>query len=121
MEIKTMNDTSNSRGSLNAGSTLMGFAVGAAVGAGLALLLAPESGKKTRQRLVSTARDWSKSAGQTFDHARDAVAELGTDAKSAIQAGQDSFTHDRATRETRSERRMAHAAPGHNAVKGTSE
>ena len=115
-----MNDTSKSRGSMNAGSTLMGFAVGAAVGAGLALLLAPDSGKKTRQRLASTARDWSKSAGQTFDQARDAVAELGTDAKSALKAGQDAFLHDRATRETRTERRMSHAgdaAPGHNTVK----
>jgi len=116
-----MNDTSNSRASMNAGSTLMGFAVGAAVGAGLALLLAPDSGKRTRQRLASTARDWSKSAGQTFDQARVAVADLGTDAKSAIKAGQDSFLYDRATRESRAEGRMSHAEPGHNAVKAASE
>jgi gas vesicle protein len=119
MEIMTMNDTSNNRGTMSAGSALMGFAIGAAVGAGIALLLAPESGKKTRQRLASTARRLGESAGDTIDQARDTLTELGTDAKSAIQAGQDSFLHDRATRESRSERRMSHA--GQNAVKSTSE
>ena len=95
------------------GLALMGFALGAAVGAGLALLIAPDSGKKTRERLASTAQRWSKGAGHVIDQARDAVSELGTDAKSAIQAGQDSFQHDRATRDSRS----ARVTPGHNAVK----
>jgi gas vesicle protein len=98
----TMNDASDTRGTSSIGSTLMGFALGAAVGAGLALLLAPDSGKKTRDRLASTARRWSENAGQTIDQARDTVTELGTDAKSAIKAGQDAFVHDRATRESRS-------------------
>ena len=97
-----MNDASDNRGTSNIGSTLVGFAFGAVVGAGLALLLAPDSGKKTRDRLASTARRWSENAEQTIDQARDTVTELGTDAKSAIKAGQDSFQHDRATRESRS-------------------
>lgn len=119
-----MNDTSHADSTPHTGATLMGFALGAVVGAGLALLLAPESGKQTRQRLASTARGWSTSAGETIDQARDVVAELGTDAKSAIKAGQDAFLHDRATRESRSERRMSHAsgpATGHNAVKRSGE
>ena len=95
------------------GLALMGFALGAAVGAGLAILLAPDSGKKTRERLSSTAQRWSKDAGHVIDEARDTLAELGSDAKSAIQAGQDSFQHDRATRESRS----ARVTPGHNAAK----
>jgi gas vesicle protein len=120
----TMNDDSRTPGTLNAGSTLMGFAIGAAVGAGLALLLAPDSGKTTRQRLASTARRWSRDAGHTVDQARDAVADLGTDAKSAIQAGRDAFLHDRSTRESHAERRMSpagDAAPGLNTVKHSSE
>lgn len=115
-----MNDTSQTRSNSNVGSTLIGFALGAAVGAGLALLLAPDSGRNTRQRLASTARRLGQNAGDTIDQARDVVAELGTDAKSAIKAGQDAFLHDRATRESHSERRMSHAgepAAGHNAVK----
>jgi gas vesicle protein len=88
-----MNDALNTRGISNTGSTLMGIALGAVVGAGLALLLAPESGKKTRQRLASTARRWSTNAGHTIDQARDAVVELGVDAKSAIVAGREAFKH----------------------------
>jgi gas vesicle protein len=119
----TMNDTLPARSTSNTGLTLMGFALGAAVGAGLALLLAPESGKKTRQRLASTAQRWSRGAGHAIDEAREAVADLGTDAKSAIKAGQDAFQHDRATRESRSERRLSHVgdvAAGHNAAKHSS-
>jgi gas vesicle protein len=119
-----MNDAPETRGGSNAGMTLMGFALGAAVGAGLALLLAPESGKKTRQRLTSTARRWTENAEHTIDQARDTVAELGTDAKSAVKAGQEAFLHDRATRESRGERRAAHAGdarPGHNADSHTGE
>ena len=115
-----MNDAPDTRGGSNAGMTLMGFALGAVVGAGLALLLAPESGKKTRQRLTSTARQWTQRAEDTIDQARDTVAELGADAQSALKAGQDAFQHDRATRESRSERRASHdggAAPSHHAAK----
>lgn len=103
-----MNDAFDSRGPSNTGSTLVGFALGAVVGAGLALLLAPDSGKRTRERLASTARKWSKDAGETMEHARDSmehardtVVGLGTDAKSAIKAGQDAFTQGRGARTER--------------------
>jgi gas vesicle protein len=107
-----MNDAMDSRGSPNMGSTVIAFALGAAVGAGLALLLAPDTGKKTRERLASTARRWTKEAGETIEHARDAMTDLGTDAKSALKAGQEAFVQDRVEREARSERWMAHAADG---------
>jgi gas vesicle protein len=94
MEIMTMNESPNNRGNSNTGSTLVGFALGAVVGAGLALLLAPESGRKTRERLASTAQRWGRSAGDTMDEARATVTGLGTDAKSAIKAGQEAFMHD---------------------------
>ena len=104
-----MNDTSNTRDTSNPGATMLGFALGAVVGAGLALLLAPDSGKNTRQRLASTARNLSRSAEHTFDRARETVADLGADARSALKAGQDSFAQDRASRESNSERRMSPA------------
>ena len=102
-----MNDAPQTRDTSNAGSTLLVFSLGAVLGAGLALLLAPDSGRNTRQRLASTARRWGTSAGDTIDQARDTVAELGADAKSAIKAGQESFLHDRTTR---SERRASQAS-----------
>ena len=104
-----MHDTSNPRDASNTGTTMLGFALGAVVGAGLALLLAPDSGKNTRQRLASTARRLSRSAEHTFVRARETAADLGADARSAIKAGQDSFAHDRAARELNSERRMSPA------------
>jgi gas vesicle protein len=85
---------------------MLGFALGAVIGAGLALLLAPDSGKNTRHRLASTARRLSRNAEHTFDRARETVTDLGADAKSAIKAGQEAFAHDRATRDSHSERRM---------------
>ena len=100
-----MHDGSSARDTSNAGSTMLGFALGAVIGAGLALLLAPDSGKNTRQRLASGARRLSRSAEHTFDQARETISDLGNDAKSALKAGQDSFAHDRATRESNSERR----------------
>jgi gas vesicle protein len=119
-----MNDTTNSRDNSPIGSTLVGFALGAMVGAGLALLLAPESGKKTRDRLASTARRWSKDAGHALEGARDTVAELGADAKSAMKAGKDAFVQDRVAREARSERWMSHSAesaPGLNSQERAAE
>jgi gas vesicle protein len=112
MEDTIMNDTQYDRGMSNTGSTLLGFAIGAVVGAGIALLLAPESGKRTRDRLASKARSWSRNAGDTLEQARDTVADLGTDAKAAIKAGQDSFKQDRASREPSGERRTVGAGEG---------
>lgn len=96
-----MNDSTPTPASSSTGATLLGFVLGAAVGAGLALLLAPESGKRTRDRLGSTVRRWNSSAGHTLGKARDAVTELGDDAKSALRAGQEAFSQDRANRAVR--------------------
>ena len=87
-------DALNTRGTSNTGTTLVGFAVGAVVGAGLALLLAPASGDRTRERLASTARRWTKNTRQTLNNARDTVGEFGADARSAVEAGRNAFKHD---------------------------
>ncbi len=42
--------------------TIFSFLVGGAVGAGLALLLAPQSGKKTRRQIRELAEDLSEQA-----------------------------------------------------------
>jgi gas vesicle protein len=58
----------------------LGMLLGAAVGASVALLMAPQSGKRTRRQLmkaVSTARE---SAGARF-------GELTDDVRSAVEAG----------------------------------
>lgn len=93
-----MNDTkqgTNDSGSL---APVIGFALGALVGGGVALLLAPASGERTRQRLGNTARRLSRDAGHTLEGARatmtEAAGALGADVKSAIHAGREAFRHD---------------------------
>jgi hypothetical protein len=107
-----MKDALDNRGTTNIGSTLMGIAIGAVIGAGCALLLAPDSGKRTRQRLASTAQRLGESAGHTIEQARDTVFELGADARWAIKAGQEAFLHDRAIRAPRTNGERSHSGNG---------
>ncbi len=68
----------------NGSNIMMGFIVGAAVGAGVALLLAPATGAETRRRLSRTASRLSHGMGEL-------QRELGT----AVAAGRDAFAHER--------------------------
>ena len=62
-----------SRGS-GAGTVALAFLVGAAVGAGVALLLAPRSGRETREKLLALLDDAAGHAGRGADRGRDAVS-----------------------------------------------
>jgi gas vesicle protein len=82
--------------------TLLALLVGGAIGAGLALIFAPDSGAATRQRIrdsVDDAGDWATDA---YDDARNKVTEstekvkqIATDRKddvvSAFEAGREAF------------------------------
>jgi gas vesicle protein len=75
-----------------AGSAIaMGFVLGAVVGAGIALLLAPGSGRETRGRLADAGRRWGGAALDKLDQARTTVGDLKQDAKSALEAGREAF------------------------------
>jgi uncharacterized membrane protein YccC len=71
----------------------IGFVLGAVVGAGLALLMAPASGEKTRRHLANTARRMGRDARETFENTREAASGLTADVKSAIDAGREAFRH----------------------------
>ena len=107
-----MNDNPGDRGEGLNLSPIIGFALGAIVGSAVALLLAPASGERTRRRLGRAARRMSRDARHTFDDAREAVtgaaSELGTDVKSAIDAGREAFRHDGEPRESRLVSRISH-------------
>ena len=47
------------------------FALGFLLGAGLALLFAPESGEKTRKTLEKKSRKWRKEAGKRLDESEE--------------------------------------------------
>ncbi len=54
---------------------LTGLICGAAIGAGVALLLAPESGKRTRKRITRAADDLKDDASERWDHIADDVRD----------------------------------------------
>lgn len=71
------------------------FAVGAIVGAGIALLLAPSPGRDMRRRLGDTARRVGTGAKQVIGKARGTVEGVREDARVAVERGRESFTHAR--------------------------
>lgn len=99
-----MSDT-NGNDDTRSMAPVVGFVLGAVVGAGLALLFAPASGKQTRQQLGSTARRMSREARHALREARATMGEtassLGADVKSAMEAGRAAFRHDGGPAETR--------------------
>jgi len=77
----------------------MGFLLGAVVGAGIALLLAPDSGRETRRRLADAGVRWGSAARGKLDQAREAAEGLGQDARSALKAGRETFEQSRKSHE----------------------
>jgi gas vesicle protein len=55
---------SQQNGGVGAGTVLFAFLAGAAVGGVVALLFAPESGTKTRQKLLAMGEDARESIGR---------------------------------------------------------
>jgi gas vesicle protein len=79
-------------------SSVIGFMVGAAIGAGIALLLAPDSGRETRRRLGQTARRWSTSMKDGVETARGRVDDLKSDVRTAVASGREAFNRERDAR-----------------------
>lgn len=74
---------------LHAFSFVSGLALGALVGAGVALLLAPQSGRRTRKRIVRAAEDIGDEARDRFEDAADDVRRT---AEHAVRAAERSGT-----------------------------
>ena len=66
------------------GSVLLSFLLGGLVGAGVALLLAPDSGKETRRKLREVAEDATDRAGDYVEDVKGRVT-------SAIEKGKDFY------------------------------
>ena len=63
----------NNSGNGNLTGIILGAVVGAAVGAGMALLLAPRTGKETRNWLARNTRDIKDRAISAFAQAKETV------------------------------------------------
>jgi gas vesicle protein len=83
-------------------SAATGFVLGAVVGAGIALLLAPETGKETRRRLTDAGTRLRDVARSRIDQALDTAGDLKQDATSALKAGREAFENGQMSHEPRS-------------------
>jgi gas vesicle protein len=109
MEGIAMNEQVNSTDLARGSNAMMGFIVGAAVGAGIALLFAPCSGIETRKRIGSKARDWGSTMGDKLQRTGDRLStlkgdvqgrltDLKDDVKTAVASGKDAFVREREQR-----------------------
>ena len=70
---------------ISAGTVLVSFVAGAAVGAGLALLYAPKSGREMREAIVDLTED---AVDKIKEYAKEAQDKI----KTAIEDGKDTLT-----------------------------
>lgn len=88
------------------GSMLLSFLLGGVVGAGLALLLAPQSGRETRQKIKEFADDVKDKTTSYIEEAKHKVTDIVDDGKgyyeekkslvkSAIDAGKEAYEKEK--------------------------
>jgi gas vesicle protein len=81
----------NEKGSAKIGP----FVIGAMLGAGVALLLAPAHGRETRRRFGSSVKPLGTNAKPVIDRARGGMDDLKNDAKSAMDKGRQEYSRSR--------------------------
>jgi gas vesicle protein len=86
----------------NRNDALTSFLLGAAIGAGVALLLSPEAGTEVRRRLGDAANrlggnlgDKLGTVGDKLSTVKDDLKHRASDVKSAIGAGRDAYARAR--------------------------
>jgi gas vesicle protein len=79
----------------NRTDALMAFLFGAAVGAGVALLMAPSTGEETRKKLTDAARRLSDDAQDKLSSVKDEVRSRAGDVRTAINAGKEAYRNVR--------------------------
>lgn len=90
----------------SAGSVLMSFLLGGIVGAGLALLLAPQSGEETRKKIREFADDVKDKTTGLVDQAKHKVTDIVEEGKglydekksilkAAVDAGKEAYEKEK--------------------------
>jgi len=69
------------------------FAVGALIGAGIALLYAPQSGKETRKLLVKKGKILRAKAQDTVENAQEFISDRKADFAAVIHSGKEVVDH----------------------------
>ena len=78
----------------NEGSVLVSFLVGGVIGAGIALLLAPKSGKELRKDIRNMATDTRDKIVETVGKGKELYIEGTAAVKNAIEAGKDAYVSE---------------------------
>jgi gas vesicle protein len=91
---------------INASTVLLSFLAGAAVGAGMALLVAPKTGKELREKIadltddaVTKIKDYASEAqskiSATLEDGKELIKEKKSILSSAIEAGKDAIEREK--------------------------
>jgi len=75
----------NEEGRYSAGSLILGFFIGGLVGAGVALLLAPQPGTEARQKIKELAENAKEKAAEYAEQAKGKVTSTVGKAKEIIE------------------------------------
>jgi gas vesicle protein len=81
--------------SSSVGKILTAFVLGAGVGAAVALLFAPATGKETREFLTEKAREGREKAAEAARQGREVLARQRETLSSAIERGRDAYREAR--------------------------
>ncbi len=78
-----------------AGGYVVAFGLGALLGAGLALLYAPRSGKETRQKIAATSHDLRERAEHLGGDAKSFIEHKKQEIAAAVEAGKEAIRQER--------------------------
>ncbi len=78
-----------------AGSIFLAFLLGGVVGAGLAMLLAPQSGPETRQKIREFAEDMKGKVTSTVGKGKEFFEEKKSIITTAVEAGKDAYEKEK--------------------------
>lgn len=85
----------NDSGKNSTTTSVVPFLLGAVLGAGIALLLAPAHGRETRKRVGETVKRFGGNARQALEHTREGMNDLKHDAKAAFDKGRQEYLRSR--------------------------
>ena len=96
----------NEEGRYNAGSLILGFFIGGLVGAGVALLLAPQPGREAREKIKELAENAKEKAAEyaeqmkgkvtsTVGKGKGILEEKKTLVTAAVQAGKEAYEKEK--------------------------
>lgn len=79
----------------SASSIFLAFILGGVVGAGITLLLAPQSGKETREKIKNLADDLKEKVTSTVEHGKEIFEEKKSLLSTAVEAGKEAYEREK--------------------------